>query len=184
MPARSRRRSTHRDLKQMLTRGEFREDLYYRIDVVQLRVPPLRERREDILGLSRLFLGELAGKGEMSPVLTPAAEEVLLNYPWPWNIRELRNALERARLLTDGRSIGIDHLFERTAPAFADVHNNGTLRDYLSECERDFIVRALENSHWQIQSCADAFGISRKNLWEKTRKLGVDREGGEIDRTQ
>ena len=173
--------ATHRDLKEMVTRGEFREDLYYRINVVQLRVPPLRERREDILWLSRLFLGEFAGKGEMSPVLTPAAEQVLLNYPWPGNIRELRNALERACLLTDGRSIGIDHLFERTAPEFADAHNNGTLRDYLSECERDFIVRALENSHWQIQSCADGLGISRKNLWEKMRKLGIDREGGDTN---
>ncbi len=171
--------ATHRDLKEMVSQGDFREDLYYRINVVQLRVPPLRERREDILGLSRLFLAELAGNGKKPPVLTPAAEQALLNYPWPGNIRELRNTLERASLLTDSRSIGLDHLFERPAPVIGDTPNgNGgssNLRDYLNECERDFIVRSLESCHWQIQSCADALGISRKNLWEKMRKLDIDR---------
>ncbi len=175
--------ATHRDLKEMVSEGDFREDLYYRINVVQLRVPPLRERREDILWLSRLFLAELAGHGKKPPVLTPAAEQALLNYPWPGNIRELRNTLERASLLTDSRSIGLDHLFERPVPPLSEAQNtNGNLRDYLNECERDFIVRSLENCHWQIQSCADALGISRKNLWEKMRKLGIDRTESDVAR--
>ncbi len=172
--------ATHRELKEMVSRGEFREDLYYRINVVQLRLPPLRERREDILWLSRQFLAELAGNGKQPPVLTPAAEQALLNYSWPGNIRELRNTLERASLMTDGRSISLDHLFERPAPKLADAQNlTSTLRSYLDDCERDYIVRALESSSWQIQSCADSLGISRKNLWEKMRKFGIAKEDGE-----
>jgi DNA-binding NtrC family response regulator len=149
---------------------------------VQLRLPPLRERRDDILQLSRQFLAEMAAPGQKPPVLTPAAEQALLAYHWPGNIRELRNTLERASLLTDNRSITLDHLFDRPAPKLAEAPNPGNnLRDYLNECERDYIVRALDASTWQIQSCADTLGISRKTLWEKMRKLGIAREGGDGD---
>ena len=109
-------------------------------------------------------------------VLTPAAEQALFHYPWPGNIRELRNTLERVNLLTDSRSIGLDHLFDRPIPQPAETQNTHiNLRDYLNECERDFIVRSLEASQWHIQCCADTLGISRKNLWEKMRKLGIDK---------
>jgi len=173
--------ATHRDLREMVGNGEFREDLYYRINVMQLRVPPLRERREDILWLSRLFLAEFAGTGQKPPVLTPTAEQALLAYPWPGNIRELRNTLERASLLTDSRSIGADHLFDRPVAA-ADMQNaGGNLRDYLNDCERDFIVRALDSCQWQIQTCADTLGISRKTLWEKMRRLGIDKTAANDD---
>ena len=167
--------ATHRDLKEMVGNGEFREDLYYRINVVQLRVPPLRERREDILWLSRLFMSEFAGHGQKPPVLTPAAEQALLAYPWPGNIRELRNTLERASLLTDSRSIGADHLFDRPMISSETQNSGGNLRDYLNDCEREFITRTLDASQWQIQACADTLGISRKTLWEKMRRLGIDR---------
>ena len=172
--------ATHRDLKEMVSNGDFREDLYYRINVVQLRLPPLRERREDILLLSRQFLAEMATVGQKPSVLTPAAEQALLNYPWPGNIRELRNTLERACLLTDSRSISLEHLFDRPPPLNETQNANGNLRDYLSECERDYIVRALESCEWQIQCCADSLGISRKNLWEKMRKLGIAKEEGRL----
>jgi len=172
--------ATHRDLKEMVGSGEFREDLYYRINVVQLRLPPLRERREDILWLSRQFLAEMTGSGQKPPVLTPAAEQALLDYSWPGNIRELRNTLERASLMTDGRSISLDHLFERPAPKLTEAQNlNSTLRNYLDDCERDYILRALDSSNWQIQCCADSLGISRKNLWEKMRKFEIAKEEGD-----
>ena len=172
--------ATHRDLKEMVSSGEFREDLYYRINVVQLRLPPLRERREDILWLARQFLAELAAPGQKPPVLSPAAEQALLNYPWPGNIRELRNTLERASLLTDGRSITLEHLFERPAPKHSEAQSmNSTLRDYLNDCERDYILGALEACTWQIGSCADTLGISRKNLWEKMRRFGIARDEGD-----
>ena len=172
--------ATHQILQERVASGSFREDLYYRVNVVELRIPPLRERPEDILPLAQSLLAEIASaRGRIAPALTPAAEHALLNYPWPGNIRELKNALERASLMSDGRFISHDILFDRPAPKLgAQQDVASTLRDYLSECERDFIVRALDACQWQIQSCADSLGISRKNLWEKMRKLGIDKESG------
>jgi DNA-binding NtrC family response regulator len=168
--------ATHRDLKEMVSAGAFREDLYYRINVVQLRIPPLRERREDILWLAHLFLSEIAGQGQKPLVLSAAAEQALLKHGWPGNVRELRNTLERASLMTEGRSISVEHLFEQAAPASeAEGELKGSLRDYLGERERDYIIRVLDSCDWQIQSGADLLGISRKNLWEKMRRLGIER---------
>jgi len=164
--------ATHRNLKEMVLAGEFREDLYYRINVVELRVPPLRERREDIITLSKRFLAEFAREGEMPQVLSPAVEQALKEYPWPGNIRELKNTLERATLLSDGRIIAAENLFPDSEPKTM----SRSLRDYLAESERDFILRALETADWKIQACADAIGISRKNLWEKMRKLGIEKD--------
>lgn len=170
--------ATHQMLQQRVASGAFREDLYYRINVVELHIPPLRERVEDILPLARTLLAEIAAaNGKASPSLTPAAEHALKAYPWPGNIRELKNALERASLMSNGRSISHDLLFDRPAPALSGEQDvASSLRGYLNECERDFILRALATCHWQIQCCADSLGISRKNLWEKMRKLGIERE--------
>jgi DNA-binding NtrC family response regulator len=170
--------ATHQLLPERVQSGSFREDLYYRINVVELRIPPLRERIEDILPLARALLTEIANQsGKAAPILTPAAEHAVKAYPWPGNIRELKNALERASLMRDGHLISHDLLFDRPAPALnAQQDVASSLRDYLSECERDFIVRALGACQWQIQGCADSLGISRKNLWEKMRKLGIDKE--------
>lgn len=169
--------ATHQTLQERVAAGDFREDLYYRINVVELRIPPLRDRTEDILPIARHLLADIAaGRGGPPLSLTPAAEHAIRTYRWPGNIRELKNALERASLLSDGRSLSHDKLFDRPAPALSGQQDvAGSLRDYLSECERDFIVRALDGVHWQIQACADALGISRKNLWEKMRKLGIDK---------
>ncbi len=126
------------------------------------------------------MLGEIASAGGKSPPnLTPSAEHALKTYSWPGNIRELKNALERASLISNGRAISHDILLDRLAPQLGGQQDvAGCLRDYLSECERDFIVRALDNFQWQIQTCADSLGISRKNLLEKMRKLGIDKEVG------
>ena len=171
--------ATHQQLQEGVINGTFREDLYYRINVVELRIPPLRERVEDILPIARSLLADIAAaSGKSTPTLTAAAEHALKAYPWPGNIRELKNALERASLMSDGRTIAHDVLFDRPAPPLnAQQDVAGSLRDYLAECERDFIVRALGACQWQIQCCADSLGISRKNLWEKMRKLGIDKPG-------
>lgn len=169
--------ATHQILQERVVSGAFREDLYYRINVVELRIPPLRERPEDILPLAHTLLAEIAAvSGQSPPGFTAAAEHALKAYPWPGNIRELKNSLERASLMCESHLISHDILFERPAPALAgqqDLANS--LRDYLSECERDFIVRSLIDCQWQIQLCADSLGISRKNLWERMRRLGVDK---------
>ena len=171
--------ATHQQLQEGVINGTFREDLYYRINVVELRIPPLRDRVEDILPIARALLADIAAaSGKSTPALTAAAEHALKAYPWPGNIRELKNALERASLMSDGRTIAHDVLFDRPAPPLnAQQDVAGSLRDYLAECERDFIVRALGACQWQIQCCADSLGISRKNLWEKMRKLGIDKPG-------
>ena len=172
--------ATHQTLQERVVSGDFREDLYYRINVVELRIPPLRERVEDILPVARNLLLEIASMGaKPAPSLTPSAEHAIKSYSWPGNIRELKNALERASLMCDGRAISHDILFDRPAPQIGsqpDAANS--LRHYLLECERDFIVRALDTCQWQIQACADSLGISRKNLWEKMRKLGIDKDAG------
>ena len=99
--------ATNRDLEAALARGEFREDLYYRLRVFEIRLPPLRERREDILPLAEAFLEELgAAVGRPAAGISREAREALLAYAWPGNVRELRNALERATILCDG---GLDH---------------------------------------------------------------------------
>lgn len=169
--------ATHKILQESVVSGAFREDLYYRINVVELRIPPLRERPEDVLPLAHTLLAEIAATtGRSPPGFTAAAEHALKTYPWPGNIRELKNSLERACLMCDGRLISHDILFERPAPALGaqqDLANS--LRDYLCQCERDFIVRKLVEFDWQIQVCADSLGISRKNLWERMRRLGVDK---------
>jgi DNA-binding NtrC family response regulator len=173
--------ATHQALQERVASGSFREDLYYRIKVVELRIPPLRERPEDILPIARHLLAEIASaNGKPPPSLTHSAEHALKTYRWPGNIRELKNALERASLMCDACTISHDSLFERPAPALGIAQDvAGSLRDYLLECERDFIVRALDTFGWQIQACADSLGISRKNLWEKMRKLGIDKGASE-----
>jgi len=170
--------ATHQILQERVQSGAFREDLYYRVNVVELRIPPLRERPEDILPLAHTLLAEItASSGGTPPSFTAAAEHALKAYPWPGNIRELKNSLERAHLMCDGHLISHDILFERPAPVLASQQDlASSLRDYLGECERDFIVRALNTCQWQIQVCADSLGISRKNLWERMRRLGIDKE--------
>lgn len=177
--------ATHQSLQERVASGAFREDLYYRINVVELRIPPLRDRPEDILPVARYLLAEINGfQGKAPPSLTPSAEHALKTYPWPGNIRELKNALERATLMSDGRTISHDFLFDRPAPQLGSTQDIvGSLRGYLFDCERDFIVRALDSHKWQIQSCADSLGISRKNLWEKMRKMGIDK-GADTDKLE
>jgi DNA-binding NtrC family response regulator len=165
--------ATHRDLKQMVEQGAFREDLFYRINVIQIRVPPLRERKDDILWLAGQFLEQCAAEhGTRRKALHPGAELALLDYPWPGNVRELKHAVERACILNPGSVLQAESLFEEgliTAPA----QMGKDLSQFLQECERRYIVNALNEHDWQMSNTAAALGISRKNLWEKIRKLDI-----------
>jgi DNA-binding NtrC family response regulator len=136
-------------------------------------VPPLRERRDDILWLSGRFLDELSkGQPEQRKALDPAAEQALLRHPWPGNVRELKHVLERAHVLARGALLTVGELFDT---AVAPSAPQDTLGEYLSGLERDYIVRALESQSWQIQETANLLGISRKNLWEKMKRLSIQR---------
>lgn len=164
--------ATHNDLKAMVEQGDFREDLYYRIHVIHLHVPPLRERQEDILWLAGRFLDGRASKGEVRRTLTAEAEHALARYPWPGNVRELQHCLERASVLSLSAHLNVESLFGAGGtPANAFDALRQPLSDHLQDCERAYIRRALTECGGRIADTAALLGISRKNLWEKMRKL-------------
>ncbi len=167
--------ATNQNLKQMVEQGKFREDLYYRIHVIHIPIPPLRERQEDILWLAERFVNEFAAEAKVQYSLHPAASQALADNPWPGNVRELRHCIERACILASsppvltvgdlfGQSPSVDEKEE--APA-------GSLTTHLRATERRFIEQALAEHDGRIKETAAALGISRKNLWEKMRKLEI-----------
>ncbi len=163
--------ATHRDLKQMVAEGSFREDLYYRINVVHVRIPPLRERREDIIWFTRLFLTELDPDNER--YLLPSAEQQLLQYDWPGNLRELHHSIERASILAPEQGIDASAFLSDTVEYTGE--SGGDLRDRVTRYEHQLILESLHRHDFQINETALELGISRKNLWEKMKKLGIDR---------
>lgn len=169
--------ATNKDIKKMISEGSFREDLYYRINVVELNVPRLAERTDDIHWFAQKFLEELAHRfGPERKTLSPAAEHALLEYSWPGNVRELRHLLERAWILSDDAVLRAYDLFPQQSPA-TEIGDSGGLDVYLSICERAYITRALALSTGHIGQTAAYLGISRKNLWEKMKKLAIVAKG-------
>jgi DNA-binding NtrC family response regulator len=171
--------ATNRDLQDLVVAGSFREDLFYRVNLIHLLVPPLRERREDILWLARMFLAEHArARPANAKRLSVAAEAALVAHDWPGNIRELQHCLGRACILSERPVLERADLFEDRAQettALADV-DTMSLNDYLQRCERHYILEVLDQQGWQMNRTAVALGISRKNLWEKMRRLGIASE--------
>lgn len=177
--------ATHQDLRQMVEDGRFREDLYYRINVIHIQIPPLRERKEDILWLAQHFLDTQTEHGSPRRTLHPLAEQALLDYSWPGNVRELRNCIERASIISQHPVLTAESLFA-SAMRFdnsVDLHQH-TLNEYLHSCERRFIELALLSNKGRIADTAASLSISRKNLWEKMHKLGISQkaqENGAVD---
>jgi DNA-binding NtrC family response regulator len=172
--------ATHQDLKKMVEVGTFREDLYYRIHVVHLHIPPLRERRDDILWLARRLMDVMGDEKCRHRELPPPAERALLDRPWPGNVRELKHCLERACVLFPDGPLTAKALFGEVQPAVLveDESAAGSLGSYLEAREREFIEQALHSHAGRIADTAAALGISRKNLWEKMRKLGIQEKPG------
>ncbi|HZI12420.1 MAG TPA: sigma 54-interacting transcriptional regulator [Myxococcus sp.] len=165
--------ATHRDLSEELKAGRFRKDLYYRLRVVELRVPPLRERREDILPLARVLLAEAAGRmGRPVPALTPRAADQLVRHAWPGNVRELENALERAVALARGRRVDLEDLPEDVRGALPAPVVAGGVRP-LESIERDYILAALEHHGGNQVATARALGISAATLYRKLKQYGA-----------
>ncbi len=166
--------ATHQDLKQMVEIGKFREDLYYRIHVIHLHIPPLRERKEDILWLAGNLLEDWNTQNADPRKLTRAAEQALLNYPWPGNVRELKHCLDRACILSQQTELSAELLFEELPPAFEEADSaHESLSEYIHACERKYIGNCLRINDGRIAETATSLGISRKNLWEKMKKLGI-----------
>jgi len=170
--------ATNRNLKKMVEANEFREDLFYRINVLELQIPPLRERKEDILWLTGLMLdAEAVQHGRPRRELSPQAEQALLEHTWPGNIRELKSCLERACILSSQAVLTPAALFGGMQEPEPEAEPEMTsLNDYLGSYERQYIEQILKSKQGRIADTAAVLGISRKNLWEKMKKLGIGDE--------
>jgi transcriptional regulator with GAF, ATPase, and Fis domain len=177
--------ATNRDLAQAIARGQFREDLYYRLNVFAIHLPPLRDRAEDILPLAESFLEELAPTMPRPAAgISRDAREWLLAYPWPGNVRELRNAIERAILLCDGGLITREHLPAAVGrPAEARAANgNGSFDPEaplppggvdLDDLERSYVEKALEQTRGNKSKAARLLGLTRAQLYSRIEKYGL-----------
>lgn len=165
--------ATNRDLIREVAIGSFRQDLYYRIKVVEIRVPALRERRDDILVLARVLLAEAAQamKRDISG-LTPAAADQLLRYDWPGNVRELENAMERAAALAPGNRIELDDLPQEVRDGVKSPSATSTART-LDEFEKEHILSALEENDGNQTRTAEQLGIGSATLYRKLKSYGM-----------
>ncbi|MCS6857193.1 MAG: sigma 54-interacting transcriptional regulator [Sandaracinaceae bacterium] len=176
--------ATHRSLRQLVNEGKFRADLMYRLRVVPIRIPPLRERPEDILFLAGRLLEDLQANGPARPEgpvtrIEPEAERAMLNYSWPGNVRELRNALEYALVVGEREAIGLNDLPEEIV--YGEGGNDHVLTismpnplpQHEENAERMRIERALSATAGHIGRAAQSLGISRTTLWRKMKKLGI-----------
>jgi len=169
--------ATHRDLGELVARGQFREDLYYRINVIELKVPALRDRGEDKLLLAHHILNELAeAQGLEAPRLSRAAQSTLADYAFPGNVRELENVLERALTLCPGDVIDVDDLQLRAQPAESagPIDEKAPLGAQLEDIEREAIVKALEQTRYNKTAAARLLGISFRALRYRIKKLEIE----------
>jgi len=165
--------ATHRDLRAMVKDGEFREDLYHRLAVFPIRLPPLRDRREDIVPLAEALVAELSRAAARAPPrLDDAMKERLESAPWPGNVRELRNALERAMILGDGAILRPEHLWLESADAApastAGAHSGGS--GSLADLERQTIERTLREVSGNRRAAAAKLGIGLRTLYDKLKR--------------
>jgi DNA-binding NtrC family response regulator len=166
--------ATNRDLPSEVRAARFRQDLYYRLRVVELRVPPLRERREDILPLARELLGRAAERMRRKlSGFTPAAANQLLRYTWPGNVRELENATERAAVLAKGNRIDVNDLPEEIAFTVASSYAPSDLRP-LADVERDYILAVLRANEGNRGRTAEHLQIGIATLYRKLKQYGAD----------
>jgi DNA-binding NtrC family response regulator len=162
--------ATNRDLVSEVHAARFRQDLYYRLRVVEIRVPPLRERREDILPLARTFLQAAAERTRRKVTgLTPAAANQLVRHAWPGNVRELENAIERAVVLSDGSRIDVEDMPEELALALPAPYAPGDVRP-LDEVERDYILAVLRANAGNKARAAEQLGIGTATLYRKLKR--------------
>jgi two-component system nitrogen regulation response regulator NtrX len=184
--------ATNKDLETEIERGTFREDLYFRLSVIPIKVPPLRERREDIPALVRHFADLFGRENNRRPQrFTPAAVEQLQKARWKGNVRELRNTVERLLIMTPGDAIDADDLRDvvrsDTKPAVSTagpaVENGaanhmspGTLREFKESAERKFLVEKLRENAWNISKTAEVIGTPRSNLYKKLEQYAITQE--------
>jgi DNA-binding NtrC family response regulator len=164
--------ATHQDLLQAVEERRFRSDLYYRICAIAIKVPPLRERGSDVCILARSFLDEFAALGRGPLVFSPEAELSLRRYHWPGNIRELRNVIERAALLSDGPTITPEGLGLAPRPQTAAIETDTSLT--LEELERRHIEAVLAEVGGRVDAAARRLGIHRSSLYNKLKRYRAE----------
>jgi two-component system, NtrC family, nitrogen regulation response regulator NtrX len=176
--------STNKNLEREIEEGNFREDLYYRLNVIPFQLPSLRERREDITSLARYFLDDFAARyGRKAPTLTRRALDALENYSWPGNVRELRNIMERLIIMTRQQRLDVfdlpESILRRTILATAERGELDSLEDARDRFEREFILQKLAEHKGNVSRAAQALQIERSNLYRKMRQLGIPYSGRE-----
>jgi len=168
--------ATQVDLDDAVKNGQFRTDLYWRLNVIRIHIPPLRDRPEDILYLARRFVEKQAADFSIGVKgLSADAEAKLMSMLFPGNVRELKNILERAVVLCDGPRITAHDLLPLEEDRFDEPVPRHTLRESIANAERQAIYEALAENGWAIGEAAEYLGISRKNLWEKMKRYGIEK---------
>ncbi len=164
---------TNKNLKELVEKGKFREDLYYRVNTVSLKIPPLRERREDLPPLIEYFLNYYAEKYEKTPIeISSSAYLRLLQYPYPGNVRELKHLIERAVLLCQNNRIELKDLPEELCPIIQDLSQK-ELKKCKELLEREIIFQVLKECKGKKGEAAKRLGISRKTLWQKLNTFNI-----------
>ena len=176
--------ATHRDLERAIQSGSFREDLYYRLNVIGIQLPPLRERRDELIPLTQFFLEKYAQPGRRSPQVTPALREAFFHYSWPGNIRELENIVRRLIILGDSDRIAGELNSKSAASAAArgltepDAGAAGMVLEQVSQstrdAEADAILAALHQTHWNRKKAARMLKVHYKALLYKMKKLAIE----------
>jgi DNA-binding NtrC family response regulator len=173
--------ATHRDLQQLMREGKFREDLYYRLNVIPIHIPPLRERKADTPLLVEFLLGRFAAKGKgKATTVSPRAMTILMDHQWPGNVRELENALEHAMVCSRGSRIEPEALPRSlltgqtiSPPPAGKVEPRAGSPASTPTSEKETILRALESSRWKRGLAATHLGMDRTTLWRRMRRFGI-----------
>jgi two-component system, NtrC family, nitrogen regulation response regulator NtrX len=170
--------ATNKNLEEEIARGNFREDLFYRLNVIPFFVPPLRDRREDVAELAQHFLREFTtAYGRKPKELTPEAFEVLAGYHWPGNVRELKNLIERIVILNPQVRVDARHIpLNSRRPAERTLERFGSLQEVREAAEREYILKKLEETHGNVSRTAELLGLERSNLYRKMKTLGIGQE--------
>ncbi len=170
--------STNKDLEEEISRGNFREDLFYRLNVIPFSVPPLRERKEDVVLLARHFLKEFsAAYGRRAREITDDAVEILMRYAWPGNVRELRNVIERIVIMNPTTTRfdpkHLPPLLHRDGGRRGSGAEFSTLHQARAAYERDYILKKLDENHGNVSRTAEVLGLERSHLYRKMKTLGI-----------
>ena len=167
--------ATSKNLEEAVEAGSFRQDLYYRLNVIPIHLPPLRERRDDIPVLTHHFLHEFSNKRGIAMEISPEAMQCLIDYSYPGNVRELKNIIERASVLAPEQIIKPEDLpadlLEKNG--YKDAEESFSISHAVAKTEKQLLVKALARTEGKKGEAAELLGISRKNLWEKMKLYGI-----------